>query len=336
MKIFGASINDVVMYGMVFTQMVLRLILVSVVMVCLGSCMPYRTLRVEVLRPAKIQIETGKRVALLDRHIRRRNSPVVFQEKKAEMDLVKDFAQGLNYVFVGMNYDTVVPIETSWVRSDIGEGLCPFALTVDSVNVLCELYQVDYIISLELQHYEMKRHTIVGKWLIRLYESHAKEPLDFVTLQGVIDQPGFEDEESDRLFQEIRASFWDQGAAYARRIIPYWEETERRVYHRGKLLGMGNSLWEKGKTEEALKIWKAAGEKSDKVAIQAKINMAWFLENEGDFDGALKFLQEALEVVKLKNMKDDLAAYLLKYIENMELRIKQRDILEQQMNLEED
>lgn len=318
------------MYGMVLTQIIRRLIIISVVVVFSTSCASYRTIQIEVLRPAQIQVEAGKKIALLDRNIHRKDGPIVFQDKTEEAGLIKDFARGMNYVLVEMNYDTIIPLP-GHKRVEIGKGLCPFPLPMDTILTLGNQYLADYIVSLELQYYVLGRYTIECKWGIRLYKWGESEPLDFIVMSNVIDQPVYPDD-SKYLLEAIRGAFWDEGAAYARRIIPYWEETERRVYHHGKILRLGDVLWQNGNTEEAMKLWKAAYEKSDKTAIPAGINMAWALENKGDFDSALKYLQEVEKLAKHEKVREDISVYIRKYIKNIKLRIEQRDILEQQMD----
>ena len=85
------------MYRMVFTQ-IFRGLIIGLVVAAFTSCTSYRLMEVEVLQPSQLQIEKGKKIALLDRNVRRKVSPVVFTDGVTEVSLIRDFANGLNYV----------------------------------------------------------------------------------------------------------------------------------------------------------------------------------------------------------------------------------------------
>lgn len=316
------------MHGMVFTQVLCRLIIFSVA-VFLVSCAPFRILEVEVLQPAKVKIEKDKKVALLDRCIRMKDSPLTFAERSTEMELTTNFAQGINHMFVEMGYDTILPLAQNEAFF-LKDSTAPTPLEPDTISGLCEVFNLDYIISLELQYFTVKEYLVTGYWMVRLYEDGKNMPIDSVLLHNTLPWIGYTD--MDMLLQDIQAAFWDEGSAYARRLISYWEKTERRVYCQGKVLGMGDVFFQEGKTEEAIRIWQSALKLSNRKAIHGAINLAWVYENSGDFDTALKYLEETQELILKKGIKNSSAVYLKKYLQVIKNRIEQRNILDQQIN----
>lgn len=317
------------MYRMVFTQVFCRLILISVVAL-FTSCSSYRILEVDVLRPATIQVERGKQIALLDRNIRKKDSSVVFTDKSVEIGLIRDFARGMNYGLTEVEYDTVISLgQRNQVMAD--GNIRPLPLPADSIASWGKRFKVGYIVSLEMQHFELWEDLIYSKWFVRLYEAGENAPLDSMVVQSSFFlSPGGG---ADDVLQKLRAAYWDGGANYIQRIIPYWERTQRRMYCRGKIMGVSDALWQAGKTEEAMKLWEAALAEQNKTAIQAAINLAWACENNGDFDTALQYLQEAEQIVSRGKMnKNSLTLYAEEYLKNIQVRISQRDKLNQSVD----
>ena len=313
---------------MVFAQILRRLIILSAASVMV-SCATYRVLDVEILQPAKIQIEPGRRMALLDRGLRKENSPIVFSEPLGDVELIREFANGLNSVMTEMEYDTVLMLMGK-ERFFVKDNVYPFLLPADSVSAWCSKFNVDYIISLDMVYFEKKGYYLGAKMKVSLYKNDAQTALDSITLDRLL--PYSEYEDTDLLLQDLHVIFWDQGEKYARRIIPYWAETTRRVYNHGKVLGLGDVLLKKGKTDEAIEIWEGALKLSDKMAIQASINLAWIYENAGNFDYALTLLQEAKTLAEQKGIHNQDIIYLEKYIQTIQQRIQQQEILNQQIN----
>lgn len=316
------------MHRMVFTQ-ILRGLIVGLVSMLFISCASYRVLQVEILQPPKIQIGQEKRILLLDRGIRLKDSPVVFQGPDVEISLLREFANGLNSTFVEMEYDTVTILNSS-DRYYVENNATPLPFPADTIRSLCRKFDADYVISIEMQYFENDKDLLMVKWFMRLYQNGDSVIADSVTLINTLHPIVYAD--SYALLQEIEVACWDEGANYARRIVPYWTETARRVYTRGKVLRMGDVFLQENRTDEAIDIWKGACKLSGKTAIQARINLAWVYENAGDFDTALAFLQEAQQIAQEKNTNARLTAYLQKYILAIRQRILHFQLLEQQIN----
>lgn len=313
---------------MVFTQ-ILRGLILGLVPSLFISCASYRVLQVEVLQPAKVQIGKEKRIALLDRGIRLKDSPVVFQDPDVETGLIREFANGLNNTFVEMEYDTLT-ILTSRDRYVVDNNAFPLPFPADTISSLCRKFNTDYVISVEMQYFENVKDLLAVKWFMRLYQNGVAAPVDSVTLVNVL--PLIDQIDNYGLLQEIEVACWDEGSNYARRIVPYWTETARRIYTQGKVLRMGDVFMQENKTDEAIEIWEGACKLSGKTAIQARINLAWIYENAGDFDTALGFLQEAVKIAQEKNMNGQLTDYLQKYLLAIRQRILHQELLDKQIN----
>lgn len=312
---------------MVFAQILRRLIILSAVSLMV-SCATYRVLDVEILQPAKIQVEPGKRMALLDRGLRKENSPIVFSEPLEDTELIREFGYGLNSVMTEMEYDTVLML-TGKERFFVKDNIYPFLLPADSVTAWCSKFNVDYIISLDMVYFEKNGYYLRAKGKVSLYKNDAQAALDSITLDKLLPYTAYED--TDLLLQDLHVAFWEQGEKYARRIIPSWAATTRRVYNYGKVLGLGDVLFKEGKTNEAIEIWEGALKISDKMAIQASINLAWVYENEGDYEYALTLLKEAKTLAEQKGIHNQDIIYLEKYIGTIQQRIQQQEILNQQI-----
>lgn len=317
---------------MVLTPVLRRLILGSVV-VFFASCTPYRMFEVEVLRPARVLLEPGKEVALLDRGLRRNDSLIIFKDEGLELEFVKEFMRGMNYVLVDMGYDTVVVLGEG-DRRKIEKDVTPGYLFPDFVVSWCQKFETDYIISLEVIGYELLQGKVNCSLRAGLYRSGEALPLDIFNLQSALPEKlsYYKEWNHEWLIEDITTAYWKAGASYARRIVPHWEKTERRMYVRGRALGMGYAFWQSDRKQEAMRIWEGLTRLSDKKAIKACINLAWAYEDAGDFDSALACLQQAENVIGQKNRRGMLPDYLHNYLKKIKERIKQRDMLDVQLN----
>jgi len=316
---------------MVLTQVLCRLI-PGLAVACLISCRPYRVLEVEILRPAKIQVEPGKKVALLDRGIRLNDSVFIFQDEEVEAEFRKEFMRGMNKVLVDMSYDTILPVEGK-ERMKIYKDMKIKNLPPDSVMAWCRKFQADYLVSLEVIGYEWKEGKISCYWQTGLYKSGERWPLDTFRMYTVLpEKVSYYKDGNNWLMEDIYTANWNSGVTYARRIVPYWEKTERRMYNRGRALGLGDGFWQAGRKKEAMNIWEGLIRFSDKKALKACLNLAWSYEEAGDFDASLAYLNQAGKLVQQKKRKGMLADYLKDYLQQIEMRIKQLDALELQLN----
>lgn len=317
------------MRGMVFIKILCRLT-IGGLCILLFSCTTYRTLYIEVMEPAKVQLKPGGRMALIDRNIQY-GKPIhhLFsnQEGVGRGDVYVQFARGISSVFSAVSpSDSLLPLAvekaTKWKKD-----VFPAQIIKDSVRSLCRKFGLDYLISIEMQYYNADREKLNNNWFIRLYESDGKV-IDTMLLTHQMRWKEWGEEEFEYL---ILGGAWDKGAEYGRRIIPYWEETERRVYHSGNILRLGDAYFRDGKIDEAIKVWSGAMQLSPKTALRAAVNLAWIYENAGDFEGALNLLEEVRTGTKNKKINERDKEYLDQYIQVIRQRIEKGKILDQQI-----
>lgn len=321
---------------MVFTQILCRIAFLLWVST-LVSCTTYRTLPIEILEPAKIVLEPGKKVALLDRNIRYPDHKKMFINYIPELDRAyafQEFSNGINYILTGSNYlDTALLLQEKG-SSFVPDSTMPSPLNIDSVRSLCETFHVDYLISVEVQFYNMENRgsELKNNWFIRLYAKDKTSPLDSILLQDRIDEAYISNEE---FAYYVLDGTWGLGVNYAERIVPHWGQTERRVYCKGKVLGVGDACLQANNPEEAYRIWFGAMQIPGKTAILAAMNLAWLYENNTDFEGALSFLLQAQKMASTVKIDTGEKNYLEQYIEIIRKRIADKELLDQQQAAEE-
>lgn len=321
---------------MVFVKVVCRLILLSGLGLGVYSCSAYRVFPVEVLNPAKVYLEPNKHIALLNRNLIMESSVGTLLKKYDDINrdnLVLEFANGMNHVFTEVNFfEPLLPLSVEVEKLWEHEYLPP-PMNADSIRHLAEQYGLDYIAVVELQYYKTNRQNFMDDWFVRLYEAASGRVIDSVLLSGQLD---WEVMESEELQTYILAGAWDRGAEYAQRIVPYWEQTGRRVYRSGKVLRLGDAFYKGDKIDEAEQVWQAAMRLSPTLAVRAAMNLAWLAENSGEFRKAADLLWKAREIVQTHHLKGDDVNYLEQYIRIMEIRISQAELLERQIIPEQD
>lgn len=311
---------------MVFTKIFRRLIFVLSGCLCL-SCSAYRICQVEVLQPASLQLEQGKRVVLIDRNIHFNTGSLTVKGEIPELEesnLYRQFADGMNAMIEETGHlDSLRTLEPGQTVL-LNEGNFPPHLSQDSIRRICQAAMADYVASIEIQYYSVADSYLKNNWLLCLYDPDSVNIVDSVFLRTVV---AAVDDVPEDVLNNIIASFGEQGATYAWRLVPFWAETERRIYNNGKLLRLGDFLLRDNKTEEAIKIWTAALQLSPKTAVRAGINLAWIYENAGDFEQALDILKQMQTLATKEKLNNDVTVYLGEYMQVIKKRIKEFQLL---------
>ena len=320
------------MHGMVFTK-IFRWLIWGLWGVTLCSCTTYRTLSIEIFQPAGFYIGQGKKLALLERNIRNENSILTFMKNIPALDreyLFEDFCEGVKFIWETSGYkDSIICLKEQeigyWNQSSNPPPFAP-----DSIVNMCRDFRVDYLLSIELQYYDIvdPRGEINTIWLTRLYDKAQGEPVDSVKISFKLDQENFG--EFDNLLEGIRNSFWEAGMISGQRLVPSWQETRRRVYTSGKVLRLGDTFLRHGDSEEAFNIWTGALKLAPKTAIQAGINLGWLYENAGDFEQARDILSECRKLAEENKLKGEEVNYLKDYLEIICRRMEEMKILDRQ------
>lgn len=293
------------------------------------SCTAYRTVQVEVLEPASILVDNTKKVALYDRYVRNEGSELRVEEEEDEHHLLREFANGLNYRLSTRGKETVILL-TNHNKTLLKDGESPSCLPNDTLDSLYRNAGVDYLLSVEMISYKMLQEDIHCYWMMRLYQQGANVPLDSVVIEKSF---LLDTEDSDAILSELAAAFWEGGFAYGRRIIPSWVKTERRVYNRGRILGVGDAYMESDQMEKAVELWGRMAGMQNKKAVQANMNLAWVNEYMGDYIQAQYYLSEAQKLARKIKTDHHLVKYIEKYKKILEERIAKEAILETQINL---
>lgn len=295
------------------------------------SCSGYRTLSVDVMQPAKVGIEPGIPIALMDRNIRVSDDIHHLLAKYGDIDrnnLFVEFVDGMRYVLEESNFsDTLVPLMFQEVTLH-EKGFFPLPMEADTVKSLCRRFGVGYLAVLELQYYRTAGQQLNNNWLLRLYRADSGCPIDSLALCNHI---GRHTDHTEEFLENVLAGAWEKGSEYARRIVPYWEPTGRRVYNGGKVLRLGDYYLREGNIDKAIEVWSAALKLSPKIAIRAAIDLAWIYENAGDFRQAAGILEEAEDLAESRELKNAAVDYLRKYVQVIHQRIEKSKVLDRQV-----
>lgn len=295
------------------------------------ACSSYRVFPVDTLKPAPIPVVTEGKIGILERNISYQNTPVKFrEEERARLELLKQFAIGVKTLFEEVdNRDSLLFMSDARQHS-LHRPHLPEAYPADTVRSFCRQFGLDYLISLEVTFFEIQESNLSYNWFVRLYSPHTFAPLDSVLLMYEIGNI-HDFEYYDDLYELLKIVARDKGAEYARRIVPYWETTERRIYNKGKILRLGDAYFREGQEEKAVKVWEGATRLGLRTAVKAVINIAWMYENRGEFDRAYSILMQMLKTVKEKKYQGKDAEYLKTYSVLLSERIEEEMLLEQQM-----
>lgn len=294
------------------------------------SCTTYRVMQVEVLEPAAVPLAKGSRVALFDRNIQKEGNAVQFADPGVGNELQVAFGDGMNHCFVEMGYDTVMLLG-NYRQMRVADIGAVEALPEDTVRAFCRRYDADFVASLEMMAYDYEEDDILCQWFLRLYGAEGGMAVDLVVLEERLPEESFTIDSYD-LLDYLAGLFWDAGVSYARRLVPTWNAVERRIYRQGRVLALGEAYWRNGQDAEAEEVWQRASRLSGKTAVQAYVNLAWLQESREDFACALELLREAERIAQEENVSGGVADYVDEYIRILEKRLRERDILSQQMD----
>lgn len=316
---------------MVFTQ-IFRWLTVVIVSCGLGTgCVSYRTVRIEMLEPAKVFLEKDSQLAFFDRNISYRPDTLACSRGVlSRKEISKAFKDGFN---CGLEY--AEPADTAFILQQTRDSYCrgtfPQPVPSELVKKLHKKLGIDYIISLECHYLQQSKDSVYYNWLVRLYSPASTLPVDtFLMSEKVVLA-----RDSYILQNDIMQKSWDHGKLYAERITQHWSQGERRIYRGGRLLRLGNLYLKAGKTEEAVDTWAVAGNVSPLCGIKGAVNIAWVYENIGDLEYALQVLRDAKQAAGEQGITTGKEIeYLEKYIRIVEDRIGKIAILDSRIKKE--
>ena len=280
------------------------------------SCVSTHSLNLDVLRPATVTIEPEiVSVLVMDNSMPFRGDSIhkITTSKGVyliDTILVDNFGEIAgtslsenlkNRVF----FDSVYYHNTSKLySSDL--GYLSEEIMKKRINDLCNVYNVEAIISLESYNYKTELNfvdltefyygslDISGGIYWKIYEKGGNILDMFVQTDNI-----FWDDHNNN-YSSILKSLPSQreglevfadylGEAFIKHIVPYWETVQRQYYSSGHYLFLrANDLHKANNWEDAAKIWYYVYENGNsKQKARAAYNLALSYEVRGDFDEAL-------------------------------------------------
>lgn len=294
------------------------------------SCTAYRNFQMEVLEPAPISIDVNKRMALYDRNIRNAESALrIKKNDDTEYHLLREFANGLNNHKATLGKDTIIFFRNHQ-HTLLENCKSPEYLPFDTLDYLYKKYQIDYLLSLEMISYKMQEDDINCYWMLRIYHQGVNSPIDSVIInESLYVNP----EKNGVMFEDLAATYWDGGYAYAHRIFPTWIKTGRRIYRQGRILALGNAYMETEQIEKAVELWSRISDMQTKKGVKACLNLACLYESISNYIEAQHYLEQAYKLAQKINANSRLIDYIQKYMEILNKRIHKESILEKQINI---
>lgn len=296
------------------------------------SCAGYREFRVDILEPADLMLEKGKKIGFWERNIR----PL------SDSSFVLNHYSGISsdelaYVFYSALQEALGSSETDSLPFMLGrdkryvpdqEFLPP--IVSESIIKTGRYFGIDYIVALEKMGYwidSSDKHVKCDLFL-RLYDCGQGNVLDSILYENDLKEAFVNGYDFPDYMKRV---IGEQGAEYACRLKPYWQTVERRIYNGSRVLKMGDVFFLHNNWEQAKQLWEAATCLTPRQAVRGYLNLAWLYEMEGDFSLAGQMLQKGMDVAEKKGLENADTDYLKLYMEVIVKRLKDRGILDRQM-----
>jgi len=206
------------------------------------------------------------------------------------------------------------PVWLSQRRSDT-TSLQDLILTKREVSTLCEKYNTDAIISLELytihldeeiEYYSdavdqvsSQYHPVSNKLQWNIYLPGHPKPFDTYTMSDTI----YFSKIVDGVLQPLPSALdmfaelcYGSGMKYGEYLVPVWTQSSRVLYKgKGDSLKQASKLTEQGDWDHAFKIWEGLTLSDDSTMVsKAFHNMALYYELEDNLDSASLLINMAL------------------------------------------
>lgn len=326
---------------------ILHILIIILTSVLLGSCVPGKTLTIEKLTPAEITLPDNIRnVLVLNASYYPSLDTLAFNyvsELKPEDQFIVDTLVN-NNVFNGL-FSILDASPASYLNdspyfeargTEKESFLKP--LSGESIQYLCDSFQVDGIISFEYYAFDpdvrnefysgedyygtMATLSIKRYLLWRIYEYNEgliKENFMQDTLNWYGYGVGNEARKDlPELADAVREAFWYAGYEFGKSISPSWENEKRYYFEfrnkKGEDISQG---------PDELKEYALTGRKNK--AYQASYNLAVFHERSDELEEAMTWINRAIF------LRPD-AAVALYYKRQLEKRLKESKKLDQQMS----
>lgn len=322
------------MYRMVFIKIFRGLIPVIcfVTILQLFSCSSYRTMNIEIMKPAKVYLAESGKWGYWDRNIRKAadTSFVLYDYEGISPDqLSLLFYTGINEGLVENGNTDTIPVLYGKLVTFVAEEGFPMRVLPEQLKEIGRDLGLSHIVVLENYTYQLKpeKHQTGCRYYIRLYSCSTGEVLDSLIYTENLTECLYVGD-----FQKYMQWLAHQrGREYIQRFFPCWVADSRRIYNGGKVLRTGDYLFTMGNTEEALKLWKAVTCRKPHEALKGYLNIAWFYEDRGEFEMAKETLLQAWQLVDKNHIQNRDVDYLNAYLKSIDVRIQDKKLLDKQL-----
>lgn len=296
------------------------------------SCAGYRAFQVDVLEPADVTLEKGKKIGFWDRNIRPQGDSSFVLNRYPGIssdELVYVFYSAMQEAWGESGTDSV-QFMAGKDKSYVPDGEVPALLVPGTLVEIGRRFGTDYMVVLEKIGYGVdasEKHVKCDLFL-RLYDCSRGEVLDSVLYENDLKEAlvnGYE------LTDYMEGTLAELGVEYARRLKPYWQTVERRIYNRGRVLKMGDVFFQHNDREQARQLWEAATRLTPRQAVRGYLNLAWWYEMEEDFSMTERMLRTGIHIAEEAGLDNADTDYLKMYLNVIVKRIKDTALLERQM-----
>jgi hypothetical protein len=327
----------------------LKLVLPTFVLLLLSSCASVHYFNVDVLKPAKVSLPTDIQNVVLINHSYAQNHCSV-ADFQGNLNMKFDSTFSISHVLAleeflenspRLRVLRVYNAPASYNRNfnlKLADSICQ-QTGADGAIILDHVFISKYGNSDsgkgEAKHYsvsEKQVNSIVSKAVWKLYDLKSNSIVDSQIIKDSINIISSKwGREGDR---DQMPSFWDMlynsanqsGNEYGKRIAQEWSSEQRYIYDFPESeFNQATKLVEKKNWDEAMKIWlKYSNSKNKRLSSIAAFNMAVGYEANDQLSEALEWASKSYF---LRNQKSTSI-----YIENLELRLKNKYKIMRQMN----
>ena len=309
--------------------------IILLLLVAVSACTIYKDYPIDILTPPEIDLSNEiQNIAVLNANFKPLKDSSLYyysdyEKVKISQDLqnllqmkmidssLKSFSQTVS---LNGRFNNIELIPYNFVPVHYGDSLLAF--TPDFIQEICENYNVDAVIVLEILAFKYSEYGTVFRntpeanevstlALWRIYNPNNTAFLDqkimIDTVYWNVNDENIGNTGTPDMNMACVVAAEVAGINYAKRISSNWEKVNR-MYIVPPLDDFRNAAlnFQDGKWDEALRLWdKYSDKKFGKLAIHANYNMALAYEMKDDLDKAINCINKSFEqVVSLQSKKD--------------------------------
>jgi tetratricopeptide (TPR) repeat protein len=292
---------------------------------------------VDVLRPAALTPRGDEnKFIFVDRGIVHAGDTLFAKDLKETLrvtrgDLVEHFYRGLqDGLQWGIKKTRIERLVVARV-THVADSLVPPALTREEVAAFAGDREASLLLTVDYCTFRLVNRNQVNledNMLLRVYDVATGTLIDTLVSDRLAAEMSFTEENYSGSIGEF---FYQKGWSYAEYLTPAWIPVERRIYAGHKLLNLGCYFLETNRPEQAGEVWATALRRKPSIAARAAVNVAWLLERDGEFEEAARLLEDTLDRVGSRHLRDSLRQYIRQQIEALKQRGEDDKKLKEQL-----